>query len=127
EVTGEVVADARTVEEAQQRRDVVQQVRGQPARLYARPRHRFAGGEVVDQAVAVLVDLLGSQPGHGREDDKRPRPRGRLHDHRDAGRVRAGGQLEQVEPRVTGRGGELDLVLAGLRAALLDRARLAEP
>ena len=108
EVGREVVAHAGLVEEPQQRRHVVEQVGGQAVRLHARPAHRRAGGERVEDAVVVLVDGLGAGPGDRRHDDEHPRPLARLHEHRHVRAVGAGHELEHVHPRVAARRGEAD-------------------
>ena len=128
DVGGEVVADARAVEEDEQRRGLVGEGGRHPlvAGDHARPLHRAAGLERVGQAVAVVVDLVDAEPRDGRDHDQQPRPLGRLDEERDAGAVAARAHLQQVGARLCLRGADGELA-ARRPGALLDHVGDPDP
>ena len=130
EVAGQVVAQVVAVEVDEQRRDLV----GEPGRAAGRGRPASTRGwstgprfsSVFGQAVAVVVDLVGAEPGDRGHDDEDP-ARARWDCTRNGTRAvsRPVAQLEQVDAGDAVRRAH-DERRAGLGRAALDGPRGAD-
>ena len=122
QVGGDVVADVLLVEEGEQRRDVVE-AGGQAAREQPRVVGRAAALERVRDAVAVVVERVGPEPGDGREDDEDRRRLLAADGERDGGDVLARAHAQDVHAGVAAGRADLDLAAALALALEPRRAR----